>query len=231
MTLVIAGRPNVGKSSLLNALTGKSSAIVTDVAGTTRDVLREQIHLDGLPLHIVDTAGLHASDDKVEQEGIRRAQQEISEADRILLVTDGHDDPSLVDDFDFPPGIPRDRIFNKADLTGVKPSLVCNEDGVNIHLSAKTGDGVSLLVDHLKSSVGYQQNIEGVFSARTRHIDALNRAKAATEQALSQLKNGQMPELAAQDLREAQQALNEITGEFTSDDLLGRIFAGFCIGK
>ena len=229
MTLVIAGKPNVGKSSLLNALTGRDSAIVTDIAGTTRDVLREHIHLDGMPLHIVDTAGLHDTDDVVELEGIKRARKEISEADRILLVVDN--EHSSVPEGDFPAGIPVDVIRNKLDLVDEPPGLENYQGGVLIKLSARTGDGVAMLKDHLKSVAGLRQDLEGVYMARARQVNALQRAATAATQAVRQLKDGQAPELAAQDLRDAQGALNEITGSFTNDDLLGKIFAGFCIGK
>ena len=235
MTLVIAGAANVGKSSLLNCLTGMDSAIVTDIAGTTRDVLREHIHLDGLPVHILDTAGLRDSSDPVEQEGIRRARAEIAEADRVLWVIDASDAESAKVDLQLPDGVPVDRIFNKCDLVNLPASVTTagegSSDATDIYLSAKTGTGIDLLSQHLKQSVGYQQHTEGVFLARARHVEALKRGYTLTRSALSQLQQHNTPELAAEDLRRAQTALNEITGEFGSDDLLGRIFAGFCIGK
>jgi len=202
---------------------------VTDIAGTTRDVLREQIQLGGMPLHIIDTAGLRDSGDAVEQEGVRRARREMETADRILWITDG----SCVGDSeppeDLPAHLPLDRVVNKCDLSGHTASVAEEGRGVTLHLSAKTGQGVDLLIAHLQRSAGFQHSTEGVFLARERHVDALHRAAESTARALTQLRENNLPELAAEDLRDAQQALNEITGAFSSDDLLGRIFAGFCI--
>ncbi|RQW82222.1 MAG: tRNA uridine-5-carboxymethylaminomethyl(34) synthesis GTPase MnmE [Methylococcus sp.] len=233
MTVVIAGRPNAGKSSLLNRLTGRDTAIVTAIAGTTRDTLREFIQLDGLPLHVIDTAGLRDdTDDPVEQEGMRRARAEIATADRILLLIDDHDpgdSETLLGSL--PPELPVTRIHNKIDLSGHPPGLSDdNGKGPRIHLSLKTGAGVDSLIAHLKASVGYDSGAEGVFTARRRHLDALDRARQATDNALGRLRTGE-PELLAEELRQAQHSLGEITGEFTSDDLLGRIFSSFCIGK
>ena len=232
MTVVIAGRPNAGKSSLLNRLTGRDTAIVTAIAGTTRDTLREFIQLDGLPLHVIDTAGLRDdTDDPVEQEGMRRARAEIAAADRILLLIDDHDpgdSETLLGSL--PPELPVTRIHNKIDLSGHPPGLNDDGKGPRIHLSLKTGAGVESLIDHLKASVGYDSGAEGVFTARRRHLDALDRARQATDNALARLRTGE-PELLAEELRLAQHSLGEITGEFTSDDLLGRIFSSFCIGK
>jgi tRNA modification GTPase len=233
MTVVIAGRPNAGKSSLLNRLTGRDTAIVTAIAGTTRDTLREFIQLDGLPLHVIDTAGLRDdTDDPVEQEGMRRARAEIAAADRILLLIDDHDpgdSEALLGSL--PPELPVTRIHNKIDLTGHPPGLSDdNGKGPRIHLSLKSGAGVDSLIAHLKASVGYDSGAEGVFTARRRHLDALDRARQATDNALARLGSGE-PELLAEELRLAQHSLGEITGEFTSDDLLGRIFSSFCIGK
>ena len=232
MTVVIAGRPNAGKSSLLNRLTGRDTAIVTAIAGTTRDTLREFIQLDGLPLHVIDTAGLRDdTDDPVEQEGMRRARAEIAAADRVLLLIDDHD-PGDSETLlaSLPPELPVTRIHNKIDLSGHPAGLSNDGNGPRIHLSLKTGVGVDSLIAHLKASVGYDSGAEGVFTARRRHLDALDRARQATDNALARLRTGE-PELLAEELRLAQHSLGEITGEFTSDDLLGRIFSSFCIGK
>lgn len=231
MTVVLAGAPNVGKSSLLNQLTGTDTAIVTDIAGTTRDVLREQIFLDGMPLRVIDTAGLRESTDAVEREGVRRAREEMDNADRILWLQDGSNIGDTELPTNLPADLPVDVIINKIDLTGKTPSIEKEDDQTRICLSAETGEGIDLLVNHLQRSVGFMQNTEGVFLARQRHVDALVRGFDATVHALQQLRIQNLPELAAEDLRTAQQALNEITGEFSSDDLLGRIFQGFCIGK
>ena len=233
MTLVIAGRPNVGKSSLLNALAGQDSAIVTDIPGTTRDLLRERIAIDGMPLHLIDTAGLRESSDRVEQEGIRRAREEILKADRILWIYDdaeGVVGPEL-EYFNFPAGIPVTRVRNKIDLTGQAPVLHQNGQDADIALSAKTGQGMELLRDHLKQSMGYQGSQEGKFIARRRHLDALIKASEHLLTGKRALLEAGSGELLAEDLRQAQQSLSEITGEFSSDDLLGRIFSSFCIGK
>jgi len=237
MTLVLAGRPNAGKSSLMNQLAGQDTAIVTPVAGTTRDLLRESIHIDGLPIHIIDTAGLRTSHDEVEQEGIRRALKEIQTADRILLVIDSttSDDPDLLIHQHFaelkPPLPPITVIFNKSDLSGEPTGIVELEDRTEIRLSAKNGEGLGLLRTHLKSSVGYQSAHENGFSARRRHIAALQTALAEVNSGLLQLQTGAAGELFAENLRIAQQSLAEITGRFSADDLLGRIFSSFCIGK
>lgn len=231
MTVVIAGRPNAGKSSLLNRLAGRDTAIVTEIAGTTRDTLREYIQIDGMPLHIVDTAGLRESDDPVEREGIRRARAEIDKADRVLLLVDDSQ-PEEADGLraSLPPGIPVTRIRNKIDLTSARAGMEETPDGMCLSLSAKTGLGMDKLQEHLKTCMGYEGEPEGVFIARRRHLEALDRADQALINAHFQLKDG-APELLAEDLRLAQASLSEITGEFTSDDLLGRIFSSFCIGK
>jgi len=240
MTVVIAGRPNAGKSSLLNALAGREAAIVTEIAGTTRDVLREHIHIDGMPLHVVDTAGLRETTDHVEKIGVERALRAITEADRILLVIDATA-PEASDPFSLWPEFLEERpdpakvtlIRNKADLSGDPITLQVNADGhVTINLSAKAGgEGLELLRDHLKACMGFQQTSESSFSARRRHLDALQRASTSLEHGRSQLTLAGAGELLAEDLRQAQQALGEITGAFSSDDLLGRIFSSFCIGK
>lgn len=240
MTVVIAGRPNAGKSSLLNALAGKEAAIVTEIAGTTRDVLREHIHIDGMPLHVVDTAGLRDTNDQVEKIGVQRALQAISQADRILLVVDATA-PEAGDPFALWPEFLDERpdpahvtlIRNKVDLKDEAVELVTSVDGhVTISLSAKSGGkGVQLLREHLKDCMGYQQTAEGSFSARRRHLEALHLASDSLEHGRSQLTLAGAGELLAEDLRQAQQCLGEITGAFSSDDLLGRIFSSFCIGK
>ena len=229
MTVVIAGKPNAGKSSLLNQLAGQDSAIVTDVPGTTRDILREHIQIDGLPLHIIDTAGLRDSDDVIEQEGVKRARQMIEKADRILFVVDINDEDKTILD-SLPKDITVTTIHNKIDTTNRSPEII-EQQQTDIYLSAKTGDGIGLLKQHLKNCMGYQQKTEGQFIARRRHLDALNTAEEhlnIADKNLHELKAG---ELLAEELRLAQQALSSITGEFSSDDLLGRIFSDFCIGK
>lgn len=232
MTLVIAGRPNAGKSSLLNRLAGRDAAIVTPVAGTTRDPLREFIQIDGLPLHLIDTAGLReTSDDPVEQEGMKRAQAEIARADRVLLLiddSDRQDSEALL--AGIPSHLPVTRIHNKIDLTARSPGIEQTEHGPIVHLSLKTGEGVEGLLDHLKQGIGYDSEAEGVFMARRRHLEAIDQARQALDNAMSELR-AETPELLAEELRSAQQALASITGEFTSEDLLGRIFSSFCIGK
>ncbi|WP_394204934.1 tRNA uridine-5-carboxymethylaminomethyl(34) synthesis GTPase MnmE [Shewanella waksmanii] len=238
MKVVIAGRPNAGKSSLLNALAGKESAIVTEIAGTTRDVLREHIHLDGMPLHIIDTAGLRDTTDTVEQIGIERAWAEINSADQVLFMVDGtttdavdpHDIwPDFIDRL--PNNLGVTVVRNKADLTG-EPMASSHEAGQHIfRLSAKTGKGVDELKDHLKSLMGYQSNLEGGFIARRRHLEALDLATSHLLLGKEQLEVYQAGELLAEELRMTQLALSEITGKFTSDDLLGKIFSSFCIGK
>lgn len=239
MRVVIAGAPNAGKSSLLNALAGRDSAIVTPIAGTTRDVLREQIQIDGLPLHIIDTAGLRDSPDEVEQEGIRRAWREIENADHILFVVDSQTttstDPQQLWPAEVPVSLGRQPITvirNKCDLQAAAPDQKLGDDGSTtiITLSAKTGDGVALLREHLKASIGFHPG-EGSFLARRRHIEALQRAREYVSYGQQQLENAGAGELLAEDLRLSQRTLGEITGEVSADDLLGRIFSSFCIGK
>ncbi|MGX9419330.1 tRNA uridine-5-carboxymethylaminomethyl(34) synthesis GTPase MnmE [Vibrio sp. RC27] len=235
MKVVIAGRPNAGKSSLLNALSGKESAIVTDIAGTTRDVLREHIHIDGMPLHIIDTAGLRNASDEVERIGIERAWQEIEQADRVLFMVDGTttdatDPKDIWPDFvdRLPKNIGITVIRNKADQTNEELGL---SNPTLIRLSAKTGQGVDDLREHLKECMGFQGGQEGNFMARRRHLDALENASQHLEIGQQQLEGYMAGEILAEELRLTQQYLNEITGEFSSDDLLGRIFSSFCIGK
>ncbi len=237
MKVVIAGRPNAGKSSLLNALAGREAAIVTDIAGTTRDVLREHIHIDGMPLHIIDTAGLREATDEVERIGISRAWNEIEQADRILLMLDStqeHQDLTQVrSEFlaKLPAHIPVTIIRNKADLSGEQEGISEEAGYTLIRLSAKTQQGVDILRDHLKQSVGYQTGVEGGFLARRRHLEALEQADVHLQAGLVQLTEFHAGELLAEELRIVQQYLSEITGQFTPDDLLGNIFSSFCIGK
>jgi tRNA modification GTPase len=230
MTVVLAGKPNAGKSSLLNALAGHDAAIVTPVAGTTRDILRERIQLDGMPLHIIDTAGLWDSEDIVEKEGIRRARAEIQKADKILHLVDGQDldKPSLLGEL--PVHIEVITVINKIDLSGRSPALEHTGQGMQIYLSVKTGQGMALLRQCLKQSVGFNEATDTVFIARRRHIEALGKAYGFVESAAQQLRL-RAGELVAEDLRQAQNSLGEITGKISSDDLLGKIFSSFCIGK
>lgn len=232
LTLVLAGRPNAGKSSLLNRLAGQDAAIVTEVPGTTRDVLREYVHLDGLPLHLVDTAGIHAAGDAIEREGIRRARRELEGADRVLLIMDDSDPDADPEGLraELPPQLPATIAWNKIDLSG-RPAGPDPEHPDHIGLSARTGEGIEALIEQLKQAAGYASAGEARFMARRRHLDALERARAHLDAGWVQLRESQSGELLAEELRLAQQALNEITGEFTSDDLLGRIFSTFCIGK
>ena len=236
LNVVIAGRPNAGKSSLLNKLAGDEIAIVADSPGTTRDVLRQHVHLDGLPLNLIDTAGLRTAADAVEAEGVRRARGELQRADRVLYVLDAAaaDDRGAADwaaDLEqLPPRVPVTLLMNKIDLSGAPPHIDESSAPPRIYLSAKTGAGLPLLRAHLKSSVGFVEN-SGALSARRRHLDALERARRAVEAAAGNLAAMRGFELFAEDLRLAQLALSEITGEVTSDDLLGEIFSSFCIGK
>lgn len=232
MSVVLAGKPNAGKSSLMNRLTGQDTAIVTEQPGTTRDVLREQIAIDGMPLHIIDTAGLRAAGDMVEIEGMRRARRAMEQADRVLLVVDANEGPTAVEQID---EVPRDAaltvIRNKIDLSGEAPGVTEREDVTVLAVSALTGAGIDLLREHLKALMGYQTAGEGAFSARRRHLEALERARAHLEEAVNQLQSYRAGELVAEELRLAQGQLGTITGELSSDDLLGKIFSSFCIGK
>lgn len=237
MKVVITGRPNAGKSSLLNALAGRDAAIVTDIAGTTRDILREHIHIDGMPLHIIDTAGLRETSDEVERIGIERAWQEIKHADCVLLMVDS----TTTDEVDpctiwpkfmsrLPDSLPVIVIRNKSDITDEPLGLTPSAQNTVIRLSARTGEGVDILRSHLKQRMGFETHTEGGFLARRRHLQALETATYHVIQGKDQL-SADAGELLAEELRLSQQALSEITGEFTSDDLLGRIFSSFCIGK
>lgn len=236
MSVVILGRPNAGKSSLLNALSGRESAIVTDIAGTTRDIVKEEINIDGMPLHILDTAGVREATDQVEQIGIERAWQALDSADRVLVMLQAgeaihKEDQTILDRL--PKDIPVTLVRNKIDLIDHEPmvEIEAATDRTVIWLSAKHKRGLGLLQEHLKTEMGYAQTEEGVFMARKRHLDALQTALDWTLNGQQQLEQFAAGELLAEDLRLAQEALSEITGRFTSDDLLGRIFTSFCIGK
>ena len=234
LTVVLAGPPNAGKSSLLNALAQQDSAIVSATPGTTRDVLRVQLVLDGLPLHVLDTAGLREGRDDIEREGVRRARAAIEQADHVLIVIDDSETQQVDDAIlqQLPAGIPRTLLRNKIDKTGRASGATASAAGApaELAISAATGAGLDALRAHLKNCAGFTPCEAGTLSARRRHLEAIECARAHIAIAVSQLR-AQRGELAAEELRQAQQALNEITGEFTSDDLLGRIFASFCIGK
>jgi tRNA modification GTPase len=234
MTVVLAGPPNAGKSSLLNRLAGYDAAIVTPHPGTTRDVLRERIHIDGMPLHVLDTAGLRAANDVAEEEGIRRARAEMARADRVLFVIDAADDgagSSYVEARPhLPRGVPVTLLFNKCDLARGIPLDDTVSGPPRLAVSALTGAGLDALRAHLKACMGYSSVDAGTVSARQRHLDALARARRHVE-AARELIERREGELVAQELRDAQQCLGEITGEVTAEDLLGRIFASFCVGK
>jgi tRNA modification GTPase len=233
MTIVIAGRPNAGKSSVLNRLAGHEAAIVTATPGTTRDLLRERIVLDGMPLHVLDTAGLRSAGDAIEAEGIRRARAAMGRADRILFVIDAAADPQAMAYLDeraaLPPEVPVTVVLNKIDLAprAIEPASAA----AVIQLSALTGQGFDALAAHLKACMGFEPGATGVLSARARHLEALSQVEACVSAAARQLASRNAPELVAEELRRAQQALGEIVGQESSDALLGRIFASFCIGK
>jgi tRNA modification GTPase len=230
LTLAIIGRPNAGKSSLLNALTGRESAIVTEVPGTTRDLVREQINMDGLPLHLIDTAGIRDTGDLVEAEGVRRARESLLEADLVLLVVDVTSElvGQLALKDELPTALSYLVVFNKTDLGGDAPDSG-NEN--EVWISAKTGSGLDRLKAAIRERFGIDENHEGTFSARSRHLDALDRVSKHLESGHHQLKQHQAGELLAEELRQAQHALGEITGKFTNEDMLGAIFSSFCIGK
>ncbi len=236
MSVVILGRPNAGKSSLLNALSGRESAIVTNIAGTTRDIVKEEINIDGLPLHILDTAGVREATDQVEKIGIERAWQALDGADRVLVILQAGEEVHKEDQIileKLPKHIPVTWVRNKIDLIDQHPKIEVDKETkeVTVWLSAKHHQGLNLLREHLKTEMGFSQTEEGVFMARKRHLDALEKALSWVESGQKQLEGFAAGELLAEDLRLAQQALSEITGRFTSDDLLGRIFTSFCIGK
>ena len=231
--VVIVGRPNVGKSSLLNALAASDRAIVTEMAGTTRDVLRETIDLDGIALTLVDTAGLREAGDVIEREGIRRARVELERADVALLVTDDdtHADADLALLDTLPCSVERIVVHNKIDLAQARARMQTHAAVMHVWLSAQRRDGLDLLIGELKRHAGHDSADGGAFSARARHLSALERAREHCSGAAHALMIDRAAELAAEDLRQAQHALGEITGEFSSDDLLGSIFSSFCIGK
>jgi len=234
VTVVLAGRPNAGKSSLLNMLAGYDAAIVTDIPGTTRDLVREQIELNGLPVHIIDTAGLRSTGDVVEEEGVRRAQRELANADHALVLIDSQSanqeelNKLLAE---LPEGLDYTVVRNKIDLSGECAGIQLSALGDAVGVSARTGAGIDALQQHLQQVLGYQPAAEGSVTARQRHLDSLRQARRHFNAACRVLAEQAAGELMAEELLQVQNALAEITGQFSSDDLLGEIFASFCIGK
>ena len=235
IVLAIIGRPNAGKSSLLNALSGQDSAIVTAIPGTTRDVLREQIDLDGIPVHVADTAGIRETSDLIEAEGVRRARQALESADIVLLIKDVSNNADSEQDLsaELPPGVTTIVVGNKIDLLpeGGLQKFQDKDDTQQVWISTITGQGMDDLRSRIRDAVGVTDQVEGSFSARQRHIDALKRAGGHMAAGSRAMETSQAGELLAEELRLAQQALGEITGELLPDDLLGEIFSSFCIGK
>jgi tRNA modification GTPase len=242
LSVVIAGAPNAGKSTLLNRLAGYDAAIVTDIPGTTRDLLRERLEIDGLPLHVIDTAGLRSTEDVIELEGIRRASEAMVRADRVLFIVDAVADPGATSYAEqvgrLPAGVPVTLVFNKIDQTAAQPRPQHAATGIaglpwppHLEISARTGEGMDALREHLKTSVGFTAGEGGALSARARHVEALMRANAHIDSAAQQLQQHRAGELVAEELKRGQQALGEITGVVSSDELLGRIFSSFGIGK
>lgn len=231
LQIVLVGQPNVGKSSLMNQLSGEEVAIVTPIAGTTRDAIKNSIQINGLPLHIIDTAGLRDTDDEVEKIGIARTYRALESAQVALLLVDaahgiGEEEKSIL--ARLPQEIAKIWVHNKIDTTQQSAKRVQKTDETHIYLSAKTGDGIDLLKQDLLQLVGFEQNVDGIFMARTRHLNALKQVETHLQQAQTMMSQS---ELIAEELRLAQEALGSITGEFTPDDLLGEIFSKFCIGK
>ncbi len=228
--VVIVGKPNAGKSSLMNRLSGEDTAIVTEIAGTTRDVLRERINVNGLAVELIDTAGLRENPDRVEAEGIRRARAAMANADAVLWIQDANDVGDQALDEPLPPGVPVTIVRNKIDISGDEPG-VTEGDPPRVALSAKTGAGVDALHERIQALAGFRDMGEGAFTARRRHVNALRSAARHFAAGRAALESGRAGELLAEELRIAQQELGSITGEVTSDELLGRIFSAFCIGK
>ncbi len=230
LQMVIVGKPNVGKSSLLNFLSGQEAAIVTEIAGTTRDILRERIEIDGLAVELVDTAGLRDNPDRIEAEGIRRAREALRKADGVLWIQDASTAMTEELDEEIPHETPVIILRNKIDLSGDPPGR-SNEDSMTLHISAKTGAGIDELRETIRHLAGYKDLGEGAFTARRRHVDAIVVAAEHFQRGKVALEKNQAGELFAEDLRLSHEALGEVTGAVTSDDLLGRIFSEFCIGK
>ncbi len=226
--VVIVGKPNAGKSSLMNLLSGQDAAIVTEIAGTTRDILRERIDIDGLAVELIDTAGIRDNPDRVEEEGIRRARRALRGADAVLWIQDATDASGGTIDEELPDGVPVTVVRNKIDLVDEAAAAA---PGNTVNLSARTGAGVDVLRDTIKTLAGYTDRGEGAFTARRRHLEALARAKAHFDSGREALRNARAGELLAEELRLSQQALGEVTGAVSSDELLGKIFSEFCIGK